>query len=315
MGNIIYHYTSQKGFEGIVREDGIHLWFSDVRYMNDSSELINAKKFLIQAADELLNEKKIDEDIYNTIQKIEYNPKKFDSIKCVFSKNPFVSFQISSANYHKFVCCFSSESDSLPMWNYYLKGDEHGYAIGINLDGIYAKDCEIIGDIKNENDYCFDDGITSMIYSDKEKISIFRSEILDFSKDMITYKGNEQKQTNCIVNFQKAFETYSLGFKDYHFSYENEQRIMITVKESKEIYINGKRRNDIKFRLSHGLVIPYFELYIPQKNILKEISISPKIGLNSDDKSSIESMRFYLKHLGYVHDINIRCSEIPLRYY
>ena len=78
MGNIIYHYTSQKGFEGIVREDGIHLWFSDVRYMNDSSELINAKKFLIQAADELLNEKKIDEDIYNTIQKIEYNPKKFD---------------------------------------------------------------------------------------------------------------------------------------------------------------------------------------------------------------------------------------------
>ena len=126
---------------------------------------------------------------------------------------------------------------------------------------------------------------------------------------------NPAKQSECIISNQQAFEVYSCRFKDYHFAYEKEQRISATVKESDRIYIDEKRRDDIKFRLSHGLAIPYFELYIPKKEVLKAISISPKIGLNTDDKAAIDSMQLYLRHLGYNHKIDIRCSEIPLRYY
>lgn len=108
---------------------------------------------------------------------------------------------------------------------------------------------------------------------------------------------------------------YSCAFKDYHFAYENERRIIVTVKDSDELYIDGQRRDDIKFRLSHGLSIPYFELLIPDKKALKAVSISPRIGLNSSDEIAEESMRAYLRHLGYEHNINIRCSQIPLRYY
>lgn len=313
--NTMYHYTSQKGFEGIVREDGIHLWFSDARYMNDSSELINAKKFLMKAADELLEEKRIDKSIYKQLEGIRYNPKKFDDLKFVPSKNTLFGFEIRSADYHKFICCFSKEADSLPMWNYYLKGDENGYAIGLNLDGINTDDCEIVGRVKNKADYKFDEEIKSMLYDDEEKLQIFKSEILDFADSVSKYSEDSIERLSYGAFFQQSFEYYSCVFKDYHFAYENERRIMVTVKDSDELYIDGQKRDDIKFRLSHGLAIPYFELLIPNKKVLKAVSISPRIGLNSSDDMAKESMRAYLQHLGYEHNINIRCSQIPLRYY
>ena len=313
--NIMYHYTSQNGFEGIVREDGLHFWFSDTRYMNDSYELIDAKRFLMRAADDLLKEKKIDEEIYKYIGGINYPLKKFAGIKTVPTSGTAIRFNISSAYYRKFVCCFSKEADSLPMWNYYLKGDQNGYAVGIDLDGVNTSDCEIIGEVKDESDFEIDQEIISILYDEEEKISIFKSEILDFSRDMNENADNAIKKLECITRFQQAFEVYSCRFKDYHFAYEQEQRLSATVKESNRIYIDEKRRDDIKFRLSHGLAIPYFELYIPKKEVLKAISISPKIGLNTDDKAAIDSMRSYLLHLGYNHKIDIRCSEIPLRYY
>lgn len=315
LANTMYHYTSQKGFEGIVREDGIHLWFSDARYMNDSSELRNAKKFLMKAADELLSEKKIDDAIYQEIQKIEYNPQKFDGIEFGPFKESTLKYRIRSVDYNKFVCCFSKEADSLPMWNHYLKGDENGYAIGIDLNGIKTDDCEVVGNVKNEKDYEFDEEIKSMLYDDDQKIKIFKSEILAFAHDRAKHPDDSIERLSYDTYFQQSFEYYSCVFKDYHFAYENEQRIIATVRDSDQIYIDGKRRDDIKFRLSHGLAIPYFELLIPDKKVLKAVSISPRIGLNSSNEEAIQSMRNYLHHLGYEHDIRILCSEIPLRYY
>lgn len=313
--NTMYHYTSQKGFEGIVREDGIHLWFSDARYMNDSSELINAKKFLMKAADELLAEKKINDRVYQEIRRIEYCTQKIDSIKSLSPSGRTLRFEIHSANYYKYICCFSKEADSLPMWNYYLKGDENGYAIGIDLHGVDTDTCEVIGCTKEKNDFEFDTEIKSMLYNDKAKISFFKREIQDFARDISICMDDEMKKAEHVSSFQKAFEYYSCLFKDYHFAYENERRLIATVRHSDDFHIDGKRRDDIKFRMSHGLVIPYFELLIPNKKVLKAVSISPRIGLNSSDEFAEESMRVYLQHLGYEHDINICCSQIPLRYY
>lgn len=312
---MMFHYTSQKGFEGIVKEDGIHLWFSDARYMNDSSELINAKKFLNQAADELFAEHKISESVHREVLGIQYNAKKFDGINFVPTEGSKVKFELHSTEYHKFVCCFSKESDSLPMWNYYLKNDGNGYAVGIDMNGIDVSECRVIGQTIVESDFQFDPEITPMLYPDAEKVSIFKSEILDFSLHMEAHAGDRAKQIQYIVALQQAFETYSTAFKDCHFEYEHEVRMMATVRSSSRVLIDGKRRDDIKYRLSHGLAIPYFELCIPNKKVLKAVSISPKIGLNSSDDAAIDSMRTYLCHLGYEHDIEIHCSEIPLRYY
>lgn len=311
---MMFHYTSQKGFEGIVKEDGIHLWFSDARYMNDSSEILSAKKFLDQAADELLREGKIPSDLHKEVKKIEHNPKKIDGVKFRNTKLHEMAIDIQSAYYYTFLCCFSSEADSLPMWNYYLKNDSNGYAVGFDFDGIDISTCSIVGTVKNDADYTFEDEISKVLYTDSEKVDVFKSEILDLLKNWEKDSSDHTLQLAHMAQFHIAFETYSTVFKDYHFAYENEYRMLATVKSS-ESYIGDQHRDDIKFRLSHGLAIPYFELLIPHKQALKAVSISPMVGLNSDTDFVKESMRTYLNNLGYTHDIEIRFSEIPLRYY
>ena len=318
----MFHYTSQKGFEGIVKEDGIHLWFSDARYMNDSSELLSAKSFLDQAADELLEEKKIDASLHYDIINTEYSPVKIDGAYYISKKARKNSkgviheacIQLQSHYEHKYVCCFSREPDSLPMWNYYLKTDGHGYAVGIDLSDITVDTFKIAGNTTNKADFELSTEISDVTYDNREKLRILKNAILDLSDQYAEYPDDITKKQECLVAFQNKFETYSTIFKDYHFKYENELRMISTVKSS-DSYIDNQHRDDIKFRLSHGLTIPYFELIIPHKQALKSVSISPMIGLNSDTDFVIESMSVYLHNLGYTHDIEIRCSEIPLRYY
>ena len=313
--NLAYHYTSQDGFKGIVQEDGIHLWFSDIRYMNDSSELINAQKVLSYAAKELLSENEIDQAIYNVLQNVKYEIKKIDRIEFFPSDGIRAKIEVFSADFCRFVCCFTKEADSLPMWNYYLKGDGNGYAIGIDARCVDLSKCEIVGQVKDQSDFSLDHEITPVEYRDEVKVNILKTEIRRFAASLSACKGIIEKETECRNAFQSAFEMYASRFKDRHFQYENELRMMATVRMSDKTDIDGKKRDDIRFRLSHGLVIPYFELHIPQKPALKAISISPRIGVNADNTAAIESMKLYLKTLGYIHDIDIRCSEIPLRYY
>ena len=310
---LLFHYTSQKGFEGIVKEDGIHLWFSDAMYLNDSNEIIDAKTYLDRAAKELFDEKQISEEVYNKILGIKYTPLKFDGIKTTTNKGSTFTFEVTSSNYDKYVCCFSKDSDSLPMWNYYLKNDENGFAVGLDFENLDSSNCTVTGSVVDHSCFNLSTTIETMVYNETEKIELFKSEILDYSKD---YNNRTQpEKIVATVSFQQAFENLSLKFKDYHFAYENEARLISTVRNSGNNEIEGKKRDDIKFRLSHGLAIPYFELLIPNKEILKAISISPKIGLNTDNDSLTLAMKKYLRNLGYSHQIDINCSEIPLRYY
>ena len=91
--------------------------------------------------------------------------------------------------------------------------------------------------------------------------------------------------------------------------------MIATVKAPNTPNTEKEQYNNINFRFVHGLAIPYIEIHIPDKKRLKALTVSPRIGLNSNDVDTIESVRTCLKYLGYTHKIDILCSEIPLRYY
>jgi len=65
------------------------------------------QKFII---DHICDEIDIDR-LFECVKELQMFPKR---------NNPNLS---SSSKYETYVCCFSKKRDSLPMWNYYLKGD------------------------------------------------------------------------------------------------------------------------------------------------------------------------------------------------
>lgn len=310
---MLFHYTSQEGFKGIVQEDGIHLWVSDARYMNDRSELVNAWKFFMQAAQELVDENKIDEEIFEIIKSINHHHGGFSLTRLWYGGNCPERVEVINKilRVHKYICCFSKEKDSLPMWNYYLKNDCNGYAIGLNRKKLETF-CKEFSPQENKK-YVFSE-IRDVLYNDVKKVKIFKEGLCNFRNDIFKNmtKGSDPQ---AIAGLRMDFEKYATICKDYHFAYENEVRMITTVRNLECFGTKEKQCGNVNFRLAHGFAIPYIEIHIPNKEILEAITLSPRIGLNSNDEDTIESVRSYLNYLGYTHDIEILCSEIPLRYY
>lgn len=197
------------------------------------------------------------------------------------------------------------------MWNYYPQNDYNGYAIGLNRKKLetFCKESN-----PQENREYISSKIRNVLYDDVKKVKIFKEGLYNFRNDILKNmtKGYEPQ---VIARVRMDFEKYATICKDYHFAYENEVRMITTVRNLDCVGIKEKQCNNVKFRLAHGFAIPYIEIHIPNKEILKAITLSPRIGLSSNDEDTIESVRSYLNYLGYTHDIEILCSEIPLRYY
>ena len=97
----IYHYTSIGGLQGILQNQTLH--FTNIKYMNDKDEITAGLESIAQA--------------------------------CEFSetaRDGLLSSLIDCGT-QTFVCCFSLESDSLPMWNYYTK-EIHNQGYNIEFD-------------------------------------------------------------------------------------------------------------------------------------------------------------------------------------
>ena len=136
----------------------------------------------------------------------------------------------------------------------------------------------------------------------KEKLEELIDRIVE--KYVVDDHLNESGQSKVV----QQLTDYSLFFKNNHFNYEKEIRLLVELLDSSD------RFDFVKYRFDHGLVIPYFEIVI-NKEALSAISVSPQIGLSSDSELIKSSIENYLKKQGYTSKININCSEIPLRYY
>lgn len=304
---MIFHYTSQEGFKGIVQDDGIHLWLSDARYMNDKSEINYAVNSLIKVAEKFRRENRINSDVYEEIVKINDNPTDFAIIQTYYgltNDGRLDSWNVMEDGIvHKYICSFSKEQDSLPMWKCYLKNDNNGYAIGLNEDML-----------KMYSGKCINGKIADVIYDDDRTFEVYESYLERFCANMNSSITDEDRK-EIWLGLKKFIEESAILFKHPKFAYENEVRLIATIKSSKSAGEKEENHPKIKFRSApHGLRIPYTEIHIPNKDILSAIIISPQIGGDSDEKITIESVRTYLKRLGYKDDIEIRYSEIPLRY-
>lgn len=315
--NEIFHYTSIGGLEGILGNKKLR--FTNIKYMNDKDEIIAG----------------------------------LDSLAKVFHVSEEKREQMHSAfmnlGIETFVCCFSLEEDSLPLWNYYTKEiNNQGYNIEFD-------DKKLVESILRNNpllDGCsFSFGVVDYSKDNNSKYwKTFKKEVLT-SMDLLISKlfltvakgalNNPSSKVEelslkeleeKIVESEKkrkldelpiyfyngekcSFEKdvsgeYLYFIKREYFKQEREFRIVITVPDK---HLKELREKGVyKFRIGNGILIPFLELNF-SADVVKSITISPTA--HSDlVESSIEDFLKYSKFEVKDYSKFIRHSNVPVRF-
>ncbi len=136
-GELIYHYTSASGLLGILKRDCCKLWFTKYNSLNDSYESKNISDFLKSYCSKRIETGIFSREFATRIMSLTPSNKRFITIRSKTDNSIFLERGITSITNMKqvpcdtYLCCFSDDADSLPMWNYYSKSDRYeGYNIG-----------------------------------------------------------------------------------------------------------------------------------------------------------------------------------------
>lgn len=290
--DILYHYTSPVGLQGIIGKEKIKLWFSNTDYLNDTSEGYHIVNIYKLACEELLQNQLIDNEFYKQIISILPNKKEF------FTYDETNYTQCKMRMYQTFICCFSASIDLLPMWNYYVKnGKYEGYCVGFSFF-----DTQHQG-VQNYFGKGYALNTFKVIYHDSEKKDILKKEILDIYSFYNEDNAGERIKSylsNCLNKLQFVF-------KNNCFQHENEIRMILTLPTDWDSRKNSSI-SSIKYRSFNGYSIPYVEVEFLNKT-LKSVMSGPLLNNQSAEKSIFN----LLDHYGY-NNVEILSSTLPIRY-
>lgn len=276
----LWHFTALETLTAILHEEGWYLRFSDYRFLNDPLEGKYYRDVFLTVAEEMLKEHGISERLYSEVQKAEI------PVERPFYKKESNSMQ--TGEYKTYIACFSSQNDSLPMWNYYAASSSG--SCGIEFGSVNdLQNC-----LKKEN------GLRNIktlrvIYDRKEQERCIR--------ELLGHLSLQDDNENIPFLLQQfCIEAY-LRFKQPACEYEQEIRLMCEVPEEREDKLPQR-----KFRNKNGLIIPYIDLFCSKKRCIKNVILGP---LSSSKLSQIGVKDFleYNKYNG-----NVLISEIKMRY-
>lgn len=292
--NTLYHYTSAEGLIGISSTRSI--WLTDLRYMNDSSELQYSKALVAERLDGKTRDSNLT-DIQNE-----------------FLKRIRSSFDPFSYKFSVFSVSFCEDGNLLSQWRAY-SGQGGGYAIGIDffhtirfLDKKCVLRRVIYDEIKQVN--LIDDLIEKFLES-----------IRNQTEDQLLEEVSSTLIPAYCQTFSSTIGEYLFCFKHPDFHEEKEWRLVYF--SSIDPLFNRDKAIELPcFRSYHGNIIPYHQVSFD--NAIKascddmygipfpivEVIIGPTIigELNQ------QSLSMILSSLNPDIAPNIKLSEIPLRW-
>ena len=313
----IFHYTSIGGLQGILSSKTLR--FTNIKYMNDKDEIIAGLDSMAKACSASEEER--------------------DNLRSAFI----------SHGTQTFVCCFSLEEDSLPMWNYYTKEiNNQGYNIEFDdkklVESILRSNPVLDGcdfafgnvDYSKDNDSEYSKTITSEILSSMELLIsklfltvakgalVKQSSNIDESalkewEEKINQSEKKQKLSELPIYFYNgekcSFEKNPSGDYLYFikrdcFRQEKEFRIVISVPD--ELLSKLANENVYKFRVSNGVLVPYLELKFSE-DVVKSLTISPTVQSDLVE----QSIQDYMNYCNYgIQDFStfIKHSKVPVRF-
>lgn len=286
-----YHYTSPEGMLAIVKNKSVY--FTDIRYFNDKSENIYIYKCFFDFLNNHPGEYNILESVLN---KIVNTPK--EKIMSLDVSQVDVDFPFKIPNRRCFVLCTCKDSDSLCMWNYYVKnGTYQGYNIGLSP----ANFLKSIKDASKDFEILYGD----VIY----KTDTQQEEIKKVAEALETHFSKEDDFMRAAVALYLYIQRYSSFFKSDKFSHEKEYRFVISIDDDKLMNAVKESTNiSYDYRTSNGLIIPYINVRFSDDTV-KKITISPIIEKEITIKSIIE----LCENHSY-KSVIVESSNIPIRY-
>ncbi len=278
----IYHYTSVDGIIGILRNK--ELWFTNIYFLNDNQELFYTYKLIDEVTKEI--KKELSETFYKKIkarQNYLLSEDFFEQEKNVWGRHEY------------YVASFSTDNDSLALWNYYTKSDITGYNIGFK-------------------DYAFTDHSVAqgkVCYEKIKQKEMLKSTILKHYEQYNNSPNNEKKSV--IRDLYYNFIIYSLFFKNEKYKIENEYRVVMTVCNS-----SPDEEKNCYYRHKKGLIIPYikFDLNKLKSNSTKELrEVIDKIKISPINQGKITKYGVTrLAHCADLYDCEITFSEADMKY-
>lgn len=272
---LIYHYTSSSGLQGILSSES--LWFTDFSVLNDESE----GNYIYSLVKDVL---------YSGEYSKEYISLVIQEINNFYSKNKY------------FICSFSLNGDSLPMWNYYSKSSSKlGYNIQINAFDLFTSMNKII----YENDYL------SLNYYDLIYDTNVQRETIKTVLDRYYNSFLKNSKIEYIKEFlHSEIRLFRFIFKHPSFRHEEECRFILKVNE--DYFDKHIGENDSLFKIrvvDDGIFAPYTSMKFDCKNLITQITISPII---KDSLKESSLLNLCKKH--NLTKCTIKKSNIPLRY-
>jgi hypothetical protein len=319
----LWHYTTAKGLDGMISNNSI--WASDVRYMNDASELSYAASLI---GEEIANATRSIGD--SRLQPGLENIQKFNIFEY--------------AGFSPFCACFCEKGDLLSQWRGYAAG-QIGYSLGLELGDSFILDLP-----RNTI-------LRKVVYNEDEQRSWTRRITESWLNGMSTLLDSEDGITitdlfpyPAIWTLQEALVEQYLCFKHPGFSEEQEWRLIKLIDIRAELDLVVRRQSEarleqlggtlaqqgikipplppsrpqtsaggieIEFRQSSLGFIPYIELSLKHSAgvFAGKLPLGHvKQGPTSNVALSLESLVMFLRSHGFMFPITeVSVSTIPLR--
>lgn len=273
---VIYHYTSAEGLNGILQSQELRLTRWDC--LNDISENV----YIHDVIRECIQEMEADETFKRNVGALN---------QIILSyKHPLSCVQTDKNMY---VASFSKNDDCLPLWTYYTKSAQsNGYCVGFNSDSFSFKETSF--------------SMCGVIYNrcvQKQQINKFLQHIFVlYNTDIVNGHINEGIKLSLVHAFSDFVSSVGCLFKHPSFEYEEEIRVLARINAQKAI--DEKR---IKIRCSNGILIPYIAMKFEQAGI-KSVKSSPTL----DEAAAYNGIRTAQTLYKYPR-FEIEHSSLPLR--
>lgn len=256
----IFHYTSPEALKSIVENSSIR--FTNCAFLNDKEEYI----YINNVIDEIVSEKE-DPEVALFIEGMKTGlDKEFKGI--IMKRVERVWLWPVFGDYY--VLSGTSDTDSLPMWNYYVKsGDYVGYAIQLDVNELY-KNINAIS--PSEGEFLYGRVIYDMSVQKNIIISFTRKLLNEFNS-----LNDDDRDEVTIEDYQDRFFDFvqrcRLFFKGEGFKHEKEVRVVVLA-DSKDI----RKGFSTGFGIAKGLFKPYVEYQFPNGLLpIRQVILSPTI--------------------------------------
>lgn len=296
----VYHYTSPEGFMNIIQDKGqAKLWFTQYDSLNDINERKAFEEFFKEYCGRKKKEKAFPAVFISRITPMSGSDvcgiTRWTDERLLLedgTESPVVHAR--QAECDTYLCCFSSDPDSLAMWNYYSKtGHYEGYNVCLEADSL-------------ESNSGFGKGyslrLVKVVYEDDEKEKILDQLLKPLAK--LFSKEDEHGRKNILSTVQSTINHLQFSFKNQCFAHEKEVRAILRVprvnKDNEKIF-------ERKFRQKNGLIIPYIEFPL-RSGVVQGATMAPLIR----EEVALKNAQDFLESRGHI--VKVMASQIPIRF-